>query len=215
MSKRRLVILCIVLIFALACNRRSEPPVRHMSMRVKIIRPEAMVAKAEKPAAEKPEKKKAVKAKPPAEATGKPAAVTAGAEEGLAGLEEKELLYAKRPPLYTRTNRTDPFAPFLYAPEAKTEKTSTTRMRRVPRTPLERIALGQLKLTAIVKLPDRMIGLVQEASGKGYVIKVGTPIGERGGRVAAILKDRVIVEEEEIDVFGKKTVKKIEMKLKP
>ena len=57
--------------------------------------------------------------------------------------------------------------------------------------------------------------LIQEASGKGYIISEGTYIGNKGGQVTKITNDRVVVEEKYIDVLGKVAVREIEIKLRP
>ena len=54
--------------------------------------------------------------------------------------------------------------------------------------------------------------MVEEASGKGYVIAKGTYIGIYSGRVIQILNDRVIVEEEVEDSLGNLTIQKRELK---
>jgi type IV pilus assembly protein PilP len=86
---------------------------------------------------------------------------------------------------------------------------------RRPLTPLEKVDLSQLKLVAIIRAMSGNIALVEEASGKGYVIKKGTYIGTRSGKVGKILPDRIIVEEESKDYSGKVSVREIEVKLNP
>ena len=49
---------------------------------------------------------------------------------------------------------------------------------------------------------------------KGYVIKEGTYIGNKGGQVTKILKKSVVVEEKYLDVYGKIAVRKSELKLR-
>jgi type IV pilus assembly protein PilP len=55
--------------------------------------------------------------------------------------------------------------------------------------------------------------LVEETTGKGYVIKTGTYIGKNAGKVVKIKKNKVIVEEEFEDVFGKIKTRQRELKL--
>jgi len=55
--------------------------------------------------------------------------------------------------------------------------------------------------------------LVEDASGKGFVIKKGTRIGINSGRVIKILKARVVVEEEAESILGKTSLVKRELKL--
>ena len=78
---------------------------------------------------------------------------------------------------------------------------------------MEKIDLSQLRLTAVLRTPTRTKALVQESSGKGYVINEGTYIGNKGGQVSKILNDRMMVEEKYLDVFGKISVREREMKL--
>jgi type IV pilus assembly protein PilP len=119
------------------------------------------------------------------------------------------------PELYNPENKIDPFMPlFREGPKEEVEVSQKVeRQKRIPRTPLERIDLSQLKLVGIIQSPSGNKGLVEEASGKGYIISTGSFIGTNGGRVVEISKDRVIIEEELEDVLGKLTLQKKEFKL--
>ena len=55
--------------------------------------------------------------------------------------------------------------------------------------------------------------LVQETTGKGYVVKKGTYIGTNSGKIVQILKDRIIIEEESEDIYGKVPLIKKPIKL--
>ncbi|MFZ2633363.1 MAG: pilus assembly protein PilP [Desulfosalsimonadaceae bacterium] len=115
---------------------------------------------------------------------------------------------------YTRKGRIDPFEPFLRAPEPEISADTQAELnRRVPRTPLEKIDLSQLKLTGVLRAEGKTRALVQEVSGKGYIVDEGTYIGNKGGQVSKILKDRIMVSEKALDVFGKITVLERELKL--
>lgn len=117
--------------------------------------------------------------------------------------------------LYTRKGRLDPFKPFIHKEKMPAKQAGKIKIaRRVPMTPIEKIDLSQLRLTGILRMPDKICALVQEGSGKGYIIKEGTYIGNKGGQVTKILKNRVLVEEKFLDVYGKIAVKKRELKLK-
>lgn len=65
----------------------------------------------------------------------------------------------------------------------------------IPHTPLQKVDLSQLKLTGIIRASSGNRAMVEEASGRGYVIEKGAFIGINCGRVAQILKDMVIVNE--------------------
>jgi type IV pilus assembly protein PilP len=119
------------------------------------------------------------------------------------------------PAFYNPENKIDPFMPlFKEGPKEDIEiSQKVEREKRLPRTPLERIDLSQLKLVGIIQSPSGNKGLVEEATGKGYIISMGTYMGTNGGRVVEISKDRVIIEEEVDDVLGKLTLQRRELKL--
>ena len=117
---------------------------------------------------------------------------------------------------YNPEGRVNPFEPLFKEEPAITVSATTARKvreRRIPTTPLEKIDLSQLQLKAILRTAGGNKALVEESSGKGYIIKKGTYIGTRSGTVVAILKDRVIVEEESEDALGKVTIQERELKL--
>ena len=120
---------------------------------------------------------------------------------------------------YNPKGKIDPFVPLVRA-EAKTAGSGivaatrkTERKKRKPTTPLERIELSQLSLKAIVRSAQGNKALVQEASGKGYIITKGTFIGVNQGTVIDIQKDRVIVEEEVENIQGDIALKTRELRL--
>jgi type IV pilus assembly protein PilP len=116
---------------------------------------------------------------------------------------------------YNPEGRIDPFEPlFKEEPEPpQVELSDGTRKRRTPQTPLERVALSQIKLSAIMRSSAGNRALVEDATGKGYVIKKGTFIGLNAGQVIQIEKDRVIIEEEIENLMGELVVQNIELKL--
>jgi type IV pilus assembly protein PilP len=116
---------------------------------------------------------------------------------------------------YNPEGRVDPFAPlFKEEPSATTAVTSKrVQERKIPMTPLEKVDLSQLQLKAIIRTAAGNKALVEEASGKGYVVSKGTYIGTRSGTVVSILKDRVIIEEENEDAIGNVTIQEKELKL--
>ena len=118
---------------------------------------------------------------------------------------------------YSPAGKVDPFLPLFeekpVAPEETADAEKQKKKRRMPLTPLERVDLSQLKLVGIIQAPSGNKALVEEASGKGYIIKKGTFIGIHAGRVLEIQKDRVVVEEEVENVLGQFTLEKKELKL--
>lgn len=116
---------------------------------------------------------------------------------------------------YDPKGRFDPFEPlFKEEPEAPAEPTAKSkRQPHKPQTPLERIALSQLKLSAIIRAPSGNRALVEDATGKGYVVTNGTYMGLNAGKVIQIARDKIVVEEEIENVLGELTLKNTELKL--
>jgi Tfp pilus assembly protein PilP len=99
----------------------------------------------------------------------------------------------------------DPFRPF----------TLELRPKRItpPKTPLEQYEIGSLNLVAIIWSRDDPKAMVEDASGTGFTIGIGTPIGPHGGIVKKIDTDRVLVEEEYVDFYGEKKKTEIVIKI--
>jgi type IV pilus assembly protein PilP len=119
--------------------------------------------------------------------------------------------------IYNPEGKIDPFMPlFKEEPveeEAQPVAKKLSRKKRVATTPLERISLNQLKLVATIRAASGNRALVEDAAGKGYIVKMGTYIGINSGSVVDIQKDRLIVEEEVETLLGEITIQKRELKL--
>ena len=115
------------------------------------------------------------------------------------------------PQLYNPAGKIDPFEP-LFREKATIHK-KKKQIKREPRTPLERIDLSQLKLVGIILASSGNRAIVEESSGKGYVVKTGTYIGINGGKIIEIDKELITVEEQFEDVFGKIQTQKRKLKL--
>jgi type IV pilus assembly protein PilP len=115
-------------------------------------------------------------------------------------------------PIYNPRGKIDPFVP-LFKEEGPLAGDEKGKRGRVPKTPLEMIDLGQLKLVAVMRAPSGNKALVEEASGKGYIVTKGTYLGVNSGRVIKILRDRIIVEEEAESIVGKGIIQQRELKL--
>ncbi len=112
----------------------------------------------------------------------------------------------------------DPFLPLIK--EEKDEPTEdvatdkSKKKKRVPQTPLEKIDLTQLTLTAVFKEKNKIRGLVEEPTGKGYIVTNGTFIGKDGGQITKMLEDRIVITELSEDVMGKPVTIEHELKLR-
>jgi hypothetical protein len=82
-----------------------------------------------------------------------------------------------------------------------------------PSSPLKALDPSQLKLVGVMLSDKGNKALVEDASGKGYVVREGTTVGINTARVSQIIKDRVIIEEEIEDAHGKIVIQKRVIKL--
>jgi len=135
--------------------------------------------------------------------------VTVDMEE-VAAEPEEQLAYT-----YDPQGKIDPFrSVFVTQPRQAMRASSKARERKMPLTPLQKLGVSQLKVVGIIISPTGNKALVEDPSGKGYVITIGTYVGSNFGRVTRILKDRIIVEEEVEDFFtGKMKLQPIELRL--
>lgn len=138
-------------------------------------------------------------------------------QSGMAAADSQiaALLNIQAPPPYNPKGKVDPFVPLLRdeSAAAAVAKLRATGDPNRPKTPLEKIDLGQLKLVAIITALAGNRALVEESSGKGYIIKEGTYIGLNSGKVVGIKADKVLVEEEFEDIYGKPVTQKKEITL--
>ena len=154
----------------------------------------------EPPKAEPP-KVELRKVEPPKKEEKPPAPAEKPAREVL-----EEVFVKKSDYTYDPAGKPDPFKPLFQAraePAAPPEE--EVKKVRLPLTPLQKIALSQLKLVGIIVSPTGNKALVEEPSGKAYIITKDTLIGQNFGRVTKILQDRIIVEEEIKDLITGKT----------
>ena len=79
--------------------------------------------------------------------------------------------------------------------------------------PLQRYDVSQLKLVGIIWDINNPRALVEDASGKGFIVTKGVLIGRNEGRVTEIRDNEVTVMEETVDFYGDRKVNEIKLKL--
>jgi type IV pilus assembly protein PilP len=120
-------------------------------------------------------------------------------------VEKKEEAKKEEPEFsYNPVGKGDPFKPFIQLTPEKIPKGAFL-------TPLQKYDISQLRLVAIITLPEGSVALVEDQQGKGYVVRRGTAIGRHDGKVKAIHKDRVLIEEAYSDVLGQAKVNEISL----
>jgi len=201
-------ITCITCFFLYCgCNDQQEKPQKATVISKKIVMPKKVkqpVKKDQKIEAPKPEIKKQ-DLKPETDK------INTGPEQKP---EQKPELSETTVTYKVEGKKIDPFASiFRDASSAFADQNDKKKKKRIPLTPIEKVDLSQLKLVGIIFTPGGNKALVEDASGKGFVIKKGTHIGINSGRVIKILNGRVVVEEEAQSILGKTSLVKKELKL--
>lgn len=92
--------------------------------------------------------------------------------------------------VFNPVGKTDPFQPYIGAIQTDRER---------PQTPLEKYQISQLTLTGVIWGLANSMAMVEDPSGKGYVVKVGTPIGKNMGKVIEIQQNKLVILEQYVD----------------
>lgn len=108
----------------------------------------------------------------------------------------------------------NPFLP-LFSDASAAPKEKKHKKQRDPKelTPLEKVDLSQLKLVATLRAVSGNKALVEDSTGKGYVVKKGTYIGINSGSIVEITNKSIVVEEEIETLTGDVKIQKREIKL--
>ena len=117
---------------------------------------------------------------------------------------------------YDPKGKPDPFKPLVVErTETASGKKGTGEFISEGATPLERMDLAQLKLVALIWNIPQPRGMVEDATGNGYILSVGTPIGKNKGKITRITSTGVVVSEEYEISVGKFKSRDITLKLYP
>ena len=109
--------------------------------------------------------------------------------------------------VYNPAGKRDPFKTFLESVTEKKERAAA------PVTPLESYDLNTLRLVGIMMLPGKNVAIIEDPTGKGYHVKVGTHMGLNDGVVVEILNDKVVVEEKYLDETAQTKTRKVSVKI--
>ncbi|HEY1100106.1 MAG TPA: pilus assembly protein PilP [Myxococcota bacterium] len=104
--------------------------------------------------------------------------------------------------------RRDPFNTYYQELTGGPDPVDTSKL-----TELQKIELDKLKLVAVVVGTATPMAMVEDASGRGHTLKIGTLVGKRLGQVKHIRRGEVIVQEEFRDFTGKRIPQLKELKL--
>ncbi len=101
----------------------------------------------------------------------------------------------EKPFTYVMEGRPDPFVPFI-RPKVATAQLNPDEIieEDVELTGMRKFEPGQLTLVAVMTTPEKKFAMVEDVTGKGYVITEGMGIG-RHGTVTRIDPGQVLVTE--------------------
>ena len=112
---------------------------------------------------------------------------------------------------YDPKDRVDPFLPLLQEKEVMTPDIDDKPKRML--TPLEKLSLNQIKLVAVILMENRQLAMVEDATGKGYEVMIGTYMGKNSGQVSKINQSSLVVTEYVKDYKGIRQTQFQEIKL--
>ena len=123
--------------------------------------------------------------------------------------QEKDKQKAVR---YDSQGKIDPFESLI---QEKPEENLSLVIERPKRilTPLEKIGIDQIRLVAVIIMENRRIAMVEEATGKGYEVGIGTYIGKNQGKVSEIKDSSIVIKELVKDYKGRLKEHVLEVKL--
>jgi type IV pilus assembly protein PilP len=145
-------------------------------------------------------------ARPAQEAPGHPKEAAPAVAQEAPPQETAPIEQVPEPP-QTPTDRIqlkrDPFKSFV---EIRT--VAVARKSTKVQSPLQQYKLEQLKVVGILLGGEVTKALLEDDVGKGYVVRVGDLVGDQEGKIVAIEKDKIVVEESYRDVLGEPKVRR-------
>lgn len=132
---------------------------------------------------------------------------------------KKAQTVAKKKPGPAAQKQTDTSLAFSYDPEGKPDpfKSYVRQLVSIQQadlsSPLQRFDLSQLTVTGIVWASERPRALIEDPTGKGYVVQTGAAIGKNRGRIVHIGDNRVTVKETYVDSADQATTTEVDMYL--
>jgi type IV pilus assembly protein PilP len=109
---------------------------------------------------------------------------------------------------YNPQGKPNPFQPLVVEkpsgpPPKKKVEQAAKKEKEVLGTPLERLELAALKLVAVVWNIPHPRAMVEDSTGKGYILSLGTRVGKNQGQVTQITSAGVIITEKVEGADGK------------
>ena len=113
---------------------------------------------------------------------------------------------------YLVSGTRDPFQPYLLATPTDLASVRSGAIRPSS-DPLKIMTLSQLQLVGTIMGKDRR-AMVQDAANTGYIVRIGTRMGEDDGVVTKITPDSITIQQHYQDYTGQFTTREVIMALK-
>ncbi len=116
---------------------------------------------------------------------------------------------------YNQNKLVDPFVSFIAPLEATTPRLPVSEEDfepppepQRPLTPLQKMNLGEIEkgLKAIVWGEFGRRAMVEDSAGKGYIVSIGTPVGEKEGVITDIFNDSIVIQQQIWDSKTKRMI---------
>jgi len=108
---------------------------------------------------------------------------------------------------YDPMDKRDPFRSFRWEREENDRDETTLG-------PLEQFELEQLAVTAVIWGTKRPRAMIEDPSGRSYIVQEGTRIGKNDGLVIHIGDNLILVKETYVDFAGEQTTKDVELRIR-
>jgi type IV pilus assembly protein PilP len=128
-----------------------------------------------------------------ADMTARPSAPPAAASPAAAPVAAAPVAAPYR---YSAVGKRDPFLSYLVT------RAEEARAQQDRREETEKFALDQYALTGLITGTSQPMALVQDPAGKGHVLRIGSRLGQRSGRVTRISRQGLVVVERYRDASG-------------
>jgi len=154
----------------------------------------------------------AAPAPPTPRTAGKPAEISPATEPSKPPVAEaSQARSAETAYQYVPGNRPDPFQPFFEEAKAAVPASECVG---IPPGPLTEQEVPQFALVAVVSQGKETVAMLQDRTGKGYLVRVGTFLGKKCGKVSGIDSEGVTVEEPYVDILGQTKTRKVALGFK-
>lgn len=95
----------------------------------------------------------------------------------------------------------DPFKPFVKTPEEEALERAALEEVLPPEpmvlTPLQKMDISEIQrgFKGVLWGPMGRRAIIEDSTGKGYLVTVGTPVGSQDGVISAIFRDRIVIKQ--------------------